>query len=72
VDAEHRNPSAQETPSTSATATPSAGRIADVWPAPWPGRPDLVIAALVLLERDGLVLVAAGATGRGGSPLPAG
>jgi hypothetical protein len=39
-----------------------AGRIADVCPAAWHGRPDLVTAALVLLERDGLVLVAAGCT----------
>ena len=40
----------------------SAGRIADACPAPWHGRPDLVTAALVLLERHGLVLVAAGST----------
>ena len=40
----------------------SAGRVADVCPAPWHGRPDLVTAALVLLERHGLVLVAAGST----------
>jgi hypothetical protein len=40
----------------------SAGRIADACAAPWHGRPDLVTAALVLLERDGLVLVAAGST----------
>ena len=38
----------------------SAGRVADVCPAPWHGRPDLVTAALVLLERDGMVLAAAG------------
>jgi hypothetical protein len=40
----------------------SAGRVADLCPAPWHGRPDLVSAAIVLLERDGLVLVAAGST----------
>ena len=40
----------------------SAGRVADACPAPWHGRPDLVTAALVLLERHGLVLVAAGST----------
>jgi hypothetical protein len=40
----------------------SAGRIADACAVPWHGRPDLVTAALVLLERDGLVLVAAGST----------
>jgi hypothetical protein len=34
----------------------------DVRPAPWHGRPDLVTAALGLLERDGLVLAAAGST----------
>jgi uncharacterized protein RhaS with RHS repeats len=28
----------------------------------WQGRPDLVTQALVLLERDGLVLIAAGST----------
>ena len=39
-----------------------AGRIADVCPAPWHGRPDLVTAALVLLERDGLVLERRGLT----------
>ena len=39
-----------------------AGRIADACPAPWHGRPDLVTAALVLLERDGLVLAASGST----------
>jgi hypothetical protein len=39
-----------------------AGRIAAVCPAPWHGRPDLVTAALVLLERDGLVLAASGST----------
>ena len=44
-----------QTPSTSATATPSAaGRVANVCLAPWHGRPDLVTAALVLLERDGM------------------
>ncbi|MCA1701260.1 MAG: hypothetical protein LC790_21125, partial [Actinobacteria bacterium] len=31
-------------------------------PAPWHRRPDLVTQALVLLQRDGLVLVAAGST----------
>ena len=41
----------------------SAGRVADFCPAPWHGRPDLVTAALVLLERDGMVLAAAGSTG---------
>jgi hypothetical protein len=46
------------------------GRIADVCPAPWHGRPDLVTAALVQLERDGLALVAA-ARGRGRSLPPA-
>ena len=40
----------------------AAGRIAAACPEPWRGRPDLVTAALVLLERDGLVLVAAGST----------
>jgi hypothetical protein len=40
----------------------SAGQIAGVCPAPWWGRPDLVTQALVLLERHGLVLVAAGST----------
>jgi hypothetical protein len=40
----------------------SAGRIAAVCPAPWHGRPDLVTAVLVLLERDGLVLVASDST----------
>ena len=40
----------------------SAGRIAEVCPAPWRGRADLVTAALVLLERDGMVLAATGAT----------
>jgi hypothetical protein len=40
----------------------SAGRVADICPAPWHGRPDLVTTALVLLERDGLVLAAAGST----------
>ena len=38
----------------------SAGQIAAVCPAPWHRRPDLVTQALVLLQRDGLVLVAAG------------
>ena len=37
-----------------------AGRIAEACPAPWRGRPDLVTAALVLLERDGMVLAATG------------
>jgi hypothetical protein len=50
----------------------SAGQIAVVCPAPWHGRPDLVTQALVLLERHGLVLVAAGATRAGGSPPQAG
>ena len=40
----------------------SAAQIAAVCPAPWHGRPDLVTQALVLLERHGLVLVAAGST----------
>ena len=40
----------------------SACQIAAACPAPWQGRPDLVTQALVLLERDGLVLVAAGST----------
>ena len=40
----------------------SAGPIAEACPAPWHGRRDLVSAALVLLERRGLVLVAAGST----------
>ncbi len=40
----------------------SAGQIAAVCPAPWHGRPDLVTEALVLLERHGLVFVAAGST----------
>lgn len=40
----------------------SAYQIAAACPAPWHGRPDLVTQALVLLERDGLVLVAAGST----------
>ena len=40
----------------------SAGRVADVCPAPSRGRPDLVTAALVLLERDGMVLAATGST----------
>jgi len=39
-----------------------AGPIAAVCPAPWHGRPDLVTQALVLLERHGLVFVAAGST----------
>jgi hypothetical protein len=37
-----------------------AGRVADACAAPWRGRPDLVTAALVLLERDGTVLAATG------------
>jgi hypothetical protein len=40
----------------------SAGQIAAVCPVPWHRRADLVTHALVLLERDGLVLVAAGST----------
>ncbi|MCA1697919.1 MAG: hypothetical protein LC790_03050 [Actinobacteria bacterium] len=40
----------------------SAYQIAAACPAPWQGRPDLVMQALVLLERDGLVLVAAGSS----------
>lgn len=40
----------------------SASQIAAVCPAPWRARPDLVTQALVLLERHGLVLVAAGST----------
>ena len=40
----------------------SASQIASVCPAPWRARPDLVTQALVLLERHGLVLVAAGST----------
>ena len=40
----------------------SAYQIAAACPALWQGRPDLVTQALVLLERDGLVLVAAGST----------
>jgi len=40
----------------------SAGQIAALCPAPWHQRPDLVTQALLLLERDGLVLVAAGST----------
>ena len=40
----------------------SAGQIAALCPAPWRGRPDLVTQALVLLERHGLVFVAAGST----------
>ena len=40
----------------------SAGRVADACAAPWHGRPDLVTAALVLLERDGMVLAATGST----------
>ena len=39
-----------------------AYEIAAVCPAPWQGRPDLVTQALVLLQRDGLVSVAAGST----------
>ncbi len=37
-----------------------ARQIAEACPAPWQGRPDLVTQTLVLLERHGLVLVAAG------------
>jgi hypothetical protein len=40
----------------------SAGQIAAACPAPWQRRPDLVTQALVLLERHGLVLAAAGST----------
>ena len=40
----------------------SAYQIAAACPAPWHGRPDLVTQALVLLERDGLVMAAAGST----------
>ncbi|MCA1699752.1 MAG: hypothetical protein LC790_12945 [Actinobacteria bacterium] len=40
----------------------SAHQIAAACPAPWHGRRDLVTQGLVLLERDGLVLVAAGST----------
>jgi hypothetical protein len=40
----------------------SAGQIAAVCPAPWHGRGDLVAAALVLLERDGLVFAASSST----------
>jgi hypothetical protein len=40
----------------------SAGQIATVCPAPWHRRADLVTQALVLLERHGLVLVAADST----------
>ena len=40
----------------------SASRVARACPEPWHGRPDLVTAALMLLERHGLVLVAAGST----------
>lgn len=42
--------------------TVSAHQVAAACPAPWHGRPDLVTQALVLLERHGLVLVAAGST----------
>jgi len=40
----------------------SARQIAAACSAPWQGRPDLVTQALVLLERHGLVLVAASST----------
>lgn len=40
----------------------STYQIAAACPAPWHGRPDLVTQALVLLERDGLVLLAADST----------
>lgn len=40
----------------------SAHQIAAACPAPWHGRADLVTQALLLLERDGLVLVASGST----------
>jgi hypothetical protein len=50
-------------PSTTTTGKPSAPtRSPAACPAPWQGRPDLVTQALVLLERDGLVLLAAGST----------
>ena len=42
----------------------AAGRIAAGCPEPWHGRPDLVTAALVLLERDGMVLAATGSPQR--------
>jgi hypothetical protein len=42
--------------------TVSAGQIAAACRAPWQRRADLVTQALVLLERHGLVLVAAGST----------
>jgi DNA-binding IscR family transcriptional regulator len=40
----------------------SASQIAAACPSPWQRRPDLVAQALVLLERHGLVLAAAGST----------
>lgn len=40
----------------------SAGQIAAGCPAPWHRRPDLVTQALVLLDRHGLILLAAGST----------
>jgi hypothetical protein len=40
----------------------SASQIAAACLAPWQRRPDLVTQALVLLERHGLALVAAGST----------
>ena len=50
-------------PNTRTTARPSAPvRSRGCPPAPRWGRPDLVTQALVLLERHGLVLVAAGST----------
>jgi hypothetical protein len=46
----------------------SARQIATACPAPWQGRPDLVTRALVLLERHGLVLAAAGSARAWKSP----
>jgi hypothetical protein len=40
----------------------SAGQIAALYAVPWHERADLVTQALVLLERHGLVLTAAGST----------
>jgi hypothetical protein len=40
----------------------SASQIAAACPPPWQRRADLVTQALVLLQRDGLALVAAGST----------
>ena len=39
-----------------------AATIAAACPGPWQRRPELVTQALVLLERDGMVLAAAGST----------